>query len=169
MKNLLAENMLRFGTKNISESAVRQKLTEAVEALNTTFSLPTKKDAKGNVVYDKTGMIKYIAVAIPNPQYPGSTNHDNFKSFKTLAINDIPVRIVTSKKQTNGDISGYFAANEDAFKYLQGEVGKTATDPDSIYIGANLESGGVQGLYAAYKVNTYEVQTTPAPAPVKKN
>ena len=55
MKNLLAENMLRFGTKNISESAVRQKLTEANEAVNTTFSLPTKKDANGKLVYDKIG------------------------------------------------------------------------------------------------------------------
>ena len=161
LKNLLAENMFRFGTKNISESAVRQKLTEAVEALNTTFSLPTKKDAKGNVVYDKTGMIKYIAVAIPNPQMPGSTNHDDFKSFKTIGINDIPVRIVTSKKDpSTGNISGTFTLTDKIYDYLKDFVGKPASVNQSVYGNVTLASGGTEVKYASWTVAKYTTQTT---------
>ena len=53
MKNILAENMLRFGTKNISESDIRTKLTEAEGMIiPVTIDIPAQKNEQGVGVID---------------------------------------------------------------------------------------------------------------------
>ena len=64
MKNILAENMLRFGTKNISEADIRTKLTEAavdatsVQALYSSVVAALNKElkAKQTANPNKTGI-----------------------------------------------------------------------------------------------------------------
>jgi hypothetical protein len=53
MKNTLAENLLRFGVKNLSEAEV-QKLHEQVKVLPLTIQLPYKKDPTGKWVFEIT-------------------------------------------------------------------------------------------------------------------
>jgi hypothetical protein len=62
MKNTLAENLLRFGAKNLSESD-KQNLQEQgrIVALPLTIQLPYKKDANGKWIFEIMKPIKVTA------------------------------------------------------------------------------------------------------------
>lgn len=50
MKNILLENMLRFGTKNLSEHQL-QLLTEAVQVANLSLSVPAQNAPNQNIPF----------------------------------------------------------------------------------------------------------------------
>lgn len=128
MKNILAENLLRFGVKNLSE-ADRQKVQEqfepgetqeTYEAVPLTISVPGIKDANGQWQFAKDSIAMFVAVNDTKSleRFTGITKLD----FAGTAT--IPVK---STKNPNGDLSGKFATyNQQALvKYLTSNAGKT--------------------------------------------
>lgn len=166
MKNLLAENMLRFGTKNISESAVRQKLTEDSNRniLILTIYLPQRLNPTTKQLEDvKVGTCKYVSVASKSADDPTgkSRTTDEYTGIKGLFINGIPATQVTSKKDSStGNISGTFTLTEKIYAYLKDFVGKPASVNQSVYGNVILASGGTEVKYASWTVAKYTTQTT---------
>ncbi len=166
LKNLLAENMFRFGTKNISESAVRQKLTEDSNRniLILTIYLPQRLNPTTKQLEDvKVGTCKYVSVASKSPDDTtgkGLTT-DEYAGIKGLFINGISATQVTSKKDpSTGNISGTFTLTDKIYDYLKDFVGKPASVKQSVYGNVTLATGGTEVKYASWTVAKYTIQTT---------
>jgi len=165
MKNILAENMLRFGTKNISESSVRRKLTEDSNRniLILTIYLPQKLNPTTKQLEDvKVGMCKYVCVASKSADDPTgkSFTTDEYTGIKGLFINGKSATQVTSKKDAaTGNISGTFTLTEDIYNYLKDFVGKPASVNQSVYGNVVLATGGTEVKYASWTVAKYTQQT----------
>jgi len=167
MKNILAENMLRFGTKNVSESDVRTKLTEDSNQniLILTIYLPQKLNPTTKQLEDlKIGTCKYVCVASKSPDDPTgkSFTTDDYAGIKGLYINGISATQVRSKKDpATGNITGSFTLTEEIYNYLKDFVGKPASVKQTVYGNVNLANGGTEVKYASWSVAKWNSTAAP--------
>lgn len=158
MKNILAENMLRFGTKNVSESDVRTKLTEDANVIiPITLELPAIKDAKGVLQTQLEGYVKYAAI---NSKGTSGTSLDNYQSFTLFSFNGTAVKLSSSKKDaTTGNITGMFYADKTLMPTLVKLIGKTDVTGTS----GMLINVGTELVKAGPTVKLREIPATAAP------
>jgi hypothetical protein len=153
MKNILAENLLRFGVKNLSE-ADKQKVQEqfkpgqtqeTYEFVPLTIYVPGYKDQNGQWQFAKDSIAMVVAVNDTKSleRFTGITKLD----FVGTAT--IPVK---STKNPNGDLSGKFTTfNQPALvKYLTSNAGKTLPSGDkSILVSLTNTSNATEPLPAS--------------------
>ena len=179
MKNTLAENLLRFGVKNLSE-AEKQSLNEQATnqeswtVIPMIISMPYKKDSTGKQIFDEGNAVNVTAV---NQQGKGGGNLVDYDNIETLEFGGtMAVKVFRSKKQANGNITASFSVynNKPLVEYLKKLVGKTTPPGDKRTLTVTLTGkGGTNTLYTAGTVfNTYDTTAAakpsqPAAAPPK--
>lgn len=122
MKNLLSENMLRFGTKNLSESNL-----ESLKELNLIVESVTVSDAKGGKSVDAPNSSfqaekRNVVVSVgrvsrstsePEPSVSG------LKSGETWRSMTIDTMLFISAKDINAIRPGFFNPGDESTKYAQ--------------------------------------------------
>lgn len=126
MKNILAENMLRFGTKNVSESDVRTKLTEAANTIiPITIDIPAQKDTKGVLQAIPNSLMSFQIINIKGTE--GSMT-DNIDTISQIHWNGGSAKVSGKPvKDSTGNIAGSFATDEAGMKTLTSLVGQKDT------------------------------------------
>ena len=171
MKNKLAENLLRFGVKNLSESDRTRLTEEAYTVMPLTISLPYKKDpTSGEMVFDTS---KWVNVFAANTKGTEGTALENYVDLRSLTFGQEFVKVIGSKKDSAGNITARFSVNspeqKNLLKYLKTMVGKTLSPGDkSLMVTLGLVKGGNGQLYGAnstFKMYDTGAATATAPAP----
>ena len=123
MKNILAENMLRFGTKNISESSVRARLTEALlQAPSLSLNIPAQDAPNQNISFTLGSLGKNAA-----NEYTGI--------LIGITIGNVNVKKLTNQKLTGEYITGEIMSTDPNFNNLKSAI---ATIPAN-YIGTQAD------------------------------
>lgn len=112
MKNTLAENLLRFGVKNLSESD-KIRITEATaQVVKVTFMVPYINDGKGNLVYTAKSATKFI---IENLTGKGTyTSLKDFQQVAMFSLDGTAVKPIRSSADAKGRIIGEMVIPTDA-------------------------------------------------------
>lgn len=166
MKNILAENMLRFGTKNISESDIRTKLTEAAYTIiPVTIDIPAQKNEQGVLVAIPNALLKFQII---NTKGTEGSMTDGFESISQIHWPNGSAKVSGKPtKDGNGSIVGSFATDAAGLKTLTSFVGKkdmTGTLGMKVTIQPQNEL-----VPAPATVRFKERQQTVTPTPVKKD
>jgi hypothetical protein len=171
MKNTLAENLLRFGVKNLSESDRTRLTEEAYTVIPLTISLPYKKDpTSGQMVFDTS---KWVNIFAANEKGTDGTSLENYNDLRSLTFGQEFVPLIGSKKDASGNITARFSVygpeKKNLVKYLTGMVGKTLPGADkSVMVTLGFVKGGNDSKYAAgstFKMYDTGAATPTAPAP----
>lgn len=175
IKNILAENLIRFGVKNLSE-ADKKKVQEQFEPGETqeaytvfplTISVPFKKDSAGQMRFDENGSVKFFA---KNEKGTQGTSLENYEAIVGLDFSRAGtfVNKLTSKKDAQGNILGAFKTygQKELAKYLQSMVGKTLPSGDKTLLVSlrNAETKRAEAFYAS--TTKFEMYDSGAPSPV---
>jgi hypothetical protein len=173
--NAITDYKKRFFNLLESEMGdVKPLITEAVETvIPITFFLPQKKDATGNMVWDKTGGIKFNA---PNTKGTQETSLQNYESILGLdfSTGGGGFAQVTSKKDAAGNIIGVFSLPNDKkfFDYLAKLNGQTISGTQKkLLITMKLVGGSKNVFNGQPTFKTYDTQqktATPAQQPAAK-
>ena len=123
MKNILAENMLRFGTKNISESSVRRKLTEALlQAPSLSLNIPAQDAPNQNISFTLGSLGKNAA-----NEYTGI--------LTGITIGNVFTNKLTNQKLTGEYITGEIMSTDPNFDKLKSAI----TTLPANYIGTQAD------------------------------
>ena len=171
MKNTLAENLLRFGVKNLSESekkSLNEQATtqEAYTVIPMTISVPYKKDATGKMVLDTSKWVKIFAA---NEKGTEGTSLENYDYIASIDFGGNFVKVVGPKKDASGNITGnisiYGAEGKALASYLSKQVGKTLGPGDkSVTVTLRTKPSGFKSLYASNSVfKMYDTGAAAAP------
>jgi len=170
MKNILAENLLRFGVKNLSESDKTKlqeqpgpgETQETFEYIPLTISVPYKKDANGQMQFDPNGFVKFFAKN-------DKTNLQRFESITKLDFTKAgptTISIPRSTKDTQGNILGKFSTYKqpNLVKYLTSMINKTLPSGDKSLLVTliNTETKRPETLYASTSNFVMYDNTTPS-------
>jgi len=172
MKNTLAENLLRFGVKNLSEADTHRLTEQAYTVVPLVINVPYKLDpaTKELNLFEPGSYVYVTAKKQTGTQY---TNLDDFKNFGGIdfVFNGDFIKFATSQKDAAGNIVGKFLLtkeNKGAIAYLTKNIGKTLSPGDkTLMITLNpIKGGQVQPYYTAGTVfNKYDINkaapTTP--------
>ena len=180
MKNILAENLLRFGAKNISKD-VKKKLTEQAEESNSNITLTDQfKDVKkpdiirsdaGYVTLPKTGFPANGDVGIMNNEGVVMWLDQNMymvlgkigtynQSTKSIEQEVLGIRIFAAEPWTSSDPSTGRPVNVTQFKYNVNDLpGLTAAiakfvNGNNAAAAVNWLKGQGQQLVPAYNMAT---------------
>ena len=175
MRNILAENLLRFGVKNLSE-ADKQKVQEQFEPGETqeafdnvplTIRLPYKKDTNGQLsIFDSTKPINVIAT---NQKGTHGNSLDAYSQITRLDFAGYGAVQVNSKKDSDTNISGRFVIgnNTKLKSYLQSMAGKTlsAAAAKTMLVDLTKVAGGTASVPAGG--TSFQIYEIPVTAPSK--
>lgn len=170
MKNILAENLLRFGVKNLSESE-KTRLTEidSTTIVPLIIEVPFQKDAQGTMVLNRN---KWVKVTAKNVKGTDSSSLDEVSSLVNLEISGLQTKVQGSKKAPGtGDITAVFSINgaaaDDLAKKLQSLVGKTINDNDKSIVSTWMKIPANTGTVSLYNGRTiFKMYDTGAATPV---
>ena len=98
MKNLLSENMLRFGTKNLSETAKQQ--IAYLNEQDTKLKKPVQKQGGNTNLFQK--LILTVPIGKPGGQFAGSEN-------KVVAGQIASFEMIMLKTTNDNPLPRYFA------------------------------------------------------------
>ena len=168
---------------------VKPLINEAVETvIPVTFFLPQTKDSSGNLIWDKTGGIKFNAPNTKGTQETSLQNYELINNFDFSPGGGGFIQ-VKSKKDAAGNIVGIFSLPNDKkfFDYLTKLNGQTISGTQKkMYTNIKLVNGGTNTFVGEPTFKTYDTQqktatptqkpavqtqqptTTPAQQPVKK-
>lgn len=166
MKNILAENMLRFGTKNISEADIRTKLTEQdYTIIPITIFIPAQKDKEGVLTAIPNALLSFT---ITNTKGTEGSMTDNLTSISQIHWNGGSAKVSGKPtKDAAGNIKGSFAPDAAGLKVLLSLVGKKdMTGTSGIKVTIQPQN---QLIPAPATVILKERQQTVTPTPVKKD
>jgi len=121
MKNILSENMLRFGTKNLSEHQARL-LTEGVLALDLRVTMPAQNAANQNIGFSLGPLGKNAA-----NEYTGL--------LTGITIGGKRVQKLTNQKLTGEYITGEIMSTDANFDNLKSAIQNTPSN----YLGMDTD------------------------------
>lgn len=175
MKNTLAENLLRFGVKNLSESDVEkmQEQQEVHTVIPMTISIPYKKDETGKMILDTS---KWVKIFVENEKGTAGTSLENYEYISNIEFGGIFAKVVNPKKDAAGNITGnisiYGAEGKALASYLSKRVDTRIPAGDrSVIVTLKAKPSGFKTLYASTSVfkmyDTGAAAATPTPTPSK--
>ena len=166
MKNILAENMLRFGTKNISESDIRTKLTEAEGMIiPMTINIPAQKNEQGVLVAIPNALLTFQII---NTQGTAGSMTGDFNSISQIHWSNGSAKVSGKPtKDGNGNIMGSFATDAAGLKVLTSLIGKKDMT-GNLGVKVTIQPQN-QIVLASPTVRFKERQQTVTPTPVKKD
>jgi len=156
---LTESDLVRIVKRVVKENILLKEDTQTVVSL--TISVPYKKDANGNMVFDPNHQVKVFA---PNNKGTQETSLENYTNIKGLEIGGFFVNPVT-KKDATGNIVGSFSIRDQKqlATYLKNQIGKTTPLTDkSISISMGMVPSGSTIVYGGgTKFVMYDTTTKP--------
>ena len=136
------------------------------------IQLPYKKDATGKMIFNEGGNIQVTAKAEKNKEGKGLESYINILTIDFAGT--MPVKLVNSKKDAQGNITGTFSVYGDSQKqlrvYLKKMVGKTLSPGDkSIYVTLTKTDNKTTTVPAGGTTTFTTYDTTTQPVSPSKN